>query len=93
VVALGAVRGLRDAGLRVPADVSVVGFDDIPLAEHFDPPLTTVHLPARELGTAAGQLLVERIAGRPVPQRTLLPTRLVVRESTAAVGPRRTRGP
>ena len=93
VVALGALGGLRDAGLRVPADVSVVGFDDIALAEHFDPPLTTIHLPARGLGKAAGQLLVERVAGRQVAQRTLLPTQLVVRESTAAVGPGRSGGP
>lgn len=93
VVAIGALRGLRDAGLRVPRDVSVVGFDDIPLAEHFDPPLTTVRLPAHSLGMTAGQLLVERVAGRPVAPRTLLPTELVIRESTAAVGPRRSGGP
>ena len=93
VVAIGALRGLRDAGLRVPLDVSVVGFDDIPLAEHLDPPLTTVRLPARGLGQAAGQLLVERVAGRPVARRTLLPTQLVIRDSTAAVGARRSGGP
>lgn len=92
VVALGALRALRGAGLKVPLDVSVVGFDDIALAEHFDPPLTTVHLPARGLGRAAGQILVERVAGRPVAQRTLLPTQLVIRESTAAVGPGRSAG-
>lgn len=86
VVAIGALRGLRDAGLHVPADVSVVGFDDIPLAEHVDPPLTTVRLPAHSLGVAAGQLLVNRVAGRDVPERTLLPTQLVIRESTGGVG-------
>lgn len=93
VVALGALRGIRDAGLRVPLHVSVVGFDDIALAEHFDPPLTTVHVPARSLGEAVGRLLVDRVAGRPVPQRTLLPTRLIVRDSTTAVGPGRSGGP
>lgn len=93
VVAVGALGGLRDAGLRVPTDVSVVGFDDIPLAEHFHPPLTTVRLPAFSLGETAGQLLLERIAGRPVPSRTLLPTQLVIRESTAAVGPSRMEEP
>jgi LacI family transcriptional regulator len=84
VVAFGALRALREAGLRVPADVSVVGFDDIPLAPHFDPPLTTIRLPANALGAAAGRVLVDRLAGRPVIERTLLPTELVVRESTAA---------
>ncbi len=93
VVAIGALRGLRDAGLQVPRDVSVVGFDDIPLAEHFDPPLTTVRLPAHSLGKTAGQLLVDRVAGRPVALRTLLPTQLVIRESAAPVGPRRAGGP
>jgi DNA-binding LacI/PurR family transcriptional regulator len=84
VVAIGAMRGLRDAGLRVPADVSVVGFDDIPIAAHVDPPLTTVHLPAGALGETAGRLLLDRIAGRPVPSRTLLAIDLVIRDSTAS---------
>jgi DNA-binding LacI/PurR family transcriptional regulator len=84
VVAIGALRGLRDVGLRTPADVSVVGFDDIPIAAHVDPPLTTVRLPAGALGETAGRLLVDRINGRPVPARTLLPTQLIIRDSTAA---------
>ena len=46
VVALGAIGALREAGIRVPHDCSVVGFDDIPLAAYFDPPLTTIRLPA-----------------------------------------------
>lgn len=91
VVAIGALRGLRDAGLRVPADVSVVGFDDIPIAAHVDPPLTTIHLPAGALGETAGRLLLDRIAGRPVPPRTLLPTDLIVRDSSGR--PRRRGGP
>jgi LacI family transcriptional regulator len=83
VVAFGALRALREAGLRVPQDVSVVGFDDIPLAQHFDPPLTTVHLPARALGEAAGRAILDRLAGRPTLDRSLLATDMVVRESTA----------
>jgi DNA-binding LacI/PurR family transcriptional regulator len=83
IVAFGALRGLREAGLRVPADVSVVGFDDIPLARHFDPPLTTIRLPAHGLGAAAGRALIDRLAGRPTSRRTLLPTELIVRDSTA----------
>jgi LacI family transcriptional regulator, galactose operon repressor len=83
VVALGAIGALREAGKLVPLDVSVVGFDDIPLAGYFDPPLTTVRLPAYELGQAAGRALLERIADREIPLRTLLPTELIVRASTA----------
>jgi len=82
VVALGAIGALREAGKRVPDDVSIVGFDDIPLAAYFDPPLTTVRLPAFELGQAAGRALVERLADRAIPHRTLLPTELMVRGST-----------
>jgi LacI family transcriptional regulator len=84
VVALGAIGALREAGLRVPDDVSVVGFDDVPLAAYFDPPLTSIRVPAYELGLAAGHALLDRIAGREVPARTLLPTELIVRASTAA---------
>jgi DNA-binding LacI/PurR family transcriptional regulator len=83
VVALGAIGGLREAGRRVPDDVSVVGFDDIPLSAYFDPPLTTVRLPAFELGQAAGRTLLDQIAEREVPNRTLLPTELITRASTA----------
>jgi LacI family transcriptional regulator len=83
VVALGALAALREAGRQVPDDVSVVGFDDIPLAAYLDPALTTVRLPAYELGQAAGRALLERISQRSMPTRTLLPTELVVRASTA----------
>jgi DNA-binding LacI/PurR family transcriptional regulator len=83
VVALGALAALRAFGHMVPRDVSVVAFDNIPLAAYVDPPLTTVRLPARELGIAAGMAILERIAGRPVERRSLLPTELIVRASTA----------
>jgi LacI family transcriptional regulator, galactose operon repressor len=82
VVALGAIGAIRETGRRVPDDISVVGFDDIPLAAYFDPPLTTIHLPAYELGQAAGRALLERIADQTIPHRTLLPTELIVRGST-----------
>jgi LacI family transcriptional regulator len=83
VVALGVIAGLRSAGLTVPHDISIVGFDDIPVAAFVDPPITTIHLPAHELGLATGRALLDRIAGRPVEPRTLLPIDLVVRASTA----------
>ncbi len=82
-VAIGVIGGLDAAGTRCPDDVAVIGFDDIPLAAYLNPPLTTVRLPAFELGLTAGRTLLDVIAGRPVPARTLLPSTLVVRGSTA----------
>jgi len=82
VVAFGAMAAIREAGLRVPDDISLVGFDDIPLAAYFDPPLTTIRLPAHDLGRAAGQALLDHINGRAVDSRTILPTTLVIRSST-----------
>jgi LacI family transcriptional regulator len=82
VVAFGALGALRAAHQRVPDDISVVGFDDIPLAAFLEPPLTTVRLPAYELGHAVASALLDRIANPAAPRRTLLPTELVVRSST-----------
>ncbi len=84
VVALGAITALRAAHRRVPGDISIVGFDDIPLAAYLDPPLTTVRLPAYELGHTVGRALLDRIAAPAVATRTLLPTELIIRASTAA---------
>jgi len=85
VVALGVIGAARAHQVRVPEQLAIVGFDDIPLAAYFDPPLTTVHLPAHALGFSVGRALIDRIAGRPVPARTVLETQLVVRGS--APGP------
>ena len=93
VVAFGAIAAIREAGLRAPADISVVGFDDIPLSRFFDPPLTTTQLPAFDLGRAAGAALLDRIHGRPVVARTVLPTELVIRSSTGPPHGRRGRSP
>jgi len=82
LMAVGALRVLREAGLRVPDDVALVGFDDAPVARHTDPALTTVHQPVEEMGRVMADLLLARISGEPVPARTVLPTRLVVRSST-----------
>lgn len=86
VVALGVIGAARARHVRVPEELAIVGFDDIPLAANFDPPLTTVHLPAYELGFSVGRALMDRIAGRPVPARSVLETQLVVRGSSP--GPR-----
>jgi DNA-binding LacI/PurR family transcriptional regulator len=83
--ALGVCRGVRDAGLKVAFDVSVVGFDDIVLADLYDPPLTTVRQPSPELATAAFAELKARIEnpGLTAGRSLLVRPELVVRESTA----------
>jgi LacI family transcriptional regulator len=83
IVAFGVIDALRDTGLRVPTDVSVVGFDDIPLAAFSDPPLTTIRVPAFDIGAAAGRVLLDIVAGRAVERETRLPAPLIVRASTA----------
>ncbi|ONK09388.1 LacI family DNA-binding transcriptional regulator [Streptomyces sp. MP131-18] len=83
-MALGAVRALGERGLRVPRDVSVVGFDDLPQAVWATPALTTVRQPLSEMAAAALRLLLRLLDGdRPEGMRTELSTRLVVRDSTA----------
>jgi len=79
-MAAGALRVLSEAGRAVPADVAVVGFDDLSIAERTDPPLTTVHQSIQALGTEMARMLIGLIGGQ---ERTplLLPTRLVVRGS------------
>jgi len=83
-MAVGAIRALRKADLCVPDDVSIIGFDDIPLASYFDPPLTTLRQPTVESGAQAARLLVETIQnpGRP-PEQISIKARLVERASCA----------
>ncbi len=84
-MAIGTIRALREAGLQVPRDVSVIGFDDIPLASYFDPPLTTLRQPMTELGEQAARLLITAIREpNSLPKRLLLPARIVERASCAA---------
>ena len=82
LMAIGALRAIGEAGLAVPRDIALVGFDDITLAAYVIPPLTTVAQPTYEMGRLAGELLIQRIQerGRP-PARPPLPVRLVVRQS------------
>ncbi len=81
--AIGAMAAIREAGLKVPQDISLVGFDDIPLARQVHPPLTTIRQPLQEMGRAAVNMLLPLILGLELPSRqTVLPTELVVRAST-----------
>jgi LacI family transcriptional regulator len=83
VSAIGTVRALHDAGLRVPTDVAVMGFDDIPAAEFYTPRLTTIRQPLHQMGSEAATLLLKKIAGGKVPEVVRIDPELVVRESTA----------
>jgi DNA-binding LacI/PurR family transcriptional regulator len=89
-MALGAVRAARQRGLGVPADVSVVGFDDSPLIVFTDPPLTTLRQPVEAMGQAAVNALLEEVGGTPAPHAefVFLPE-LVVRGSTGAAPAKR----
>ncbi|MFF9817757.1 LacI family DNA-binding transcriptional regulator [Streptomyces sp. NPDC014006] len=83
-MALGLQRALHEHGRRVPEDVSVVGFDDIPEAAHFLPPLTTVHQDFAEVGRLCVEAALRKVRGEGADRgTTLVPTRLVVRDSTA----------
>jgi len=86
LTALGAIRELRSAGLRVPDDVSVVGYDDLPVAAYVEPALTTMHQPMGEVGALAAGIVLDQIAGgeAPEPRTHLLAAVLVTRESVAA---------
>ncbi len=84
LIALGALRVAREAGLGVPRDLSIVGFNDIPLAELLEPPLTTVRVPQQEMGVEAATLLIAQLDGEAIPRRrVVLEANLIVRGSTA----------
>ncbi|MDP9265033.1 MAG: LacI family DNA-binding transcriptional regulator [Chloroflexota bacterium] len=94
LIAIGALRAARDAELRVPADLSIVGFNDIPLANLLEPALTTVHVPQLEMGVQGARLLIDRLEGAPGGRtRVVLPTALVIRASSTAAGDPVTRTP
>lgn len=86
--AIGAIAAARAAGLQVPADLSIVGFNDSVLAQRCDPPLTTIRIPIAEMGRLAAQVLSRRLdrplgAAEPLPVQAVLPVELVIRGSTA----------
>ncbi|MDX3855542.1 LacI family DNA-binding transcriptional regulator [Streptomyces sp. AK02-01A] len=82
ISAAGALRALRAAGRTVPDDIAVVGFDNLPMARHTEPPLTTVRQPTRQMGETAARMLLAHLGGASAPDEpAVLPTELVVRQS------------
>jgi len=87
MLAFGALRAIKESGRRVPDDVALVGFNDVPLATLVDPPLTTVAAPTVKMGHQAMKMLRALIAGKPPSRRrVILPTSLVVRRSCGCYG-------
>jgi LacI family transcriptional regulator len=82
-IAIGVLLALKQAGLSVPRDMSVVGFDDMPLTELFNPPLTAIRQPIEALGRRGFQLLFSLLKGEQPPRLTLLPVELIERQSVA----------
>jgi DNA-binding LacI/PurR family transcriptional regulator len=84
VMAIGVMWAAREVGLRVPEDLSIVGFDDLDVAPHANPPLTTVHQPIRQKGEESAKLLLRMIASPDLerPEHKMLDTRLIIRGST-----------
>jgi DNA-binding LacI/PurR family transcriptional regulator len=87
IAAIGAIRAIHEHGLRVPEDVSVVGFDDIESAAYQHPGLTTIRQPLRQMGKMAAQTVLKRIAGKDAPsvRELVFEPELIVRGTTAAV--------
>ena len=83
-MAIGAMDEMRKVGIAIPGEVSVVGFDNIPMAAYTDPPLTTVHFDAYEFGKLSAEMLVRLVEDKDTPpSHAVLPTSLIVRSSTA----------
>jgi LacI family transcriptional regulator len=81
-MAVGAYRAIHELGLDIPGDIAVASFNDISVAQFMNPPLSTVHLPAEEIGETAVELLLERASGRDLAKRITLASRLIWRGST-----------
>jgi len=94
LMAVGAISAAVELGRKVPADLSVVGFDDVRLASFTNPPLTTIVQPKYEMGVVAATMLLERMRDHDVPpRRRMLDTALVIRQSTTSVKVQRQRSP
>ena len=82
-LAVGCLVEAQSRGLAVPGDLSVVGIDNLEMAAHLSPALTTIHVPTARIGAAAAQRVLDRLAGRQAVQLTRLPIELVIRRSSA----------
>lgn len=92
IAAIGAIRAFMNHGLRVPEDISVVGFDDIQGAAFHNPSLTTIRQPLNEMGAVASRVLLQRIRGQATfPDVIPIHPELVIRESTCPPNPKRNR--
>jgi DNA-binding LacI/PurR family transcriptional regulator len=90
IAAIGAIRAFRDHNLRVPEDISVVGFDDIQGAAYHNPSLTTIRQPLRQMGTTAAKILLQRLrAQKEDPGHVAVLPELIIRESTMPPNPKR----
>lgn len=85
VLAYGAITECEKRGLRVPEDVSVVGFDDLPMSRHIRPQLTTIRVPSENMGRQAARYLLDQLAGVQTPHTVELDVELIIRHSTAAL--------
>ena len=92
LTALGALHTIRKNGLRVPEDISLVGFDDLFLTQYTDPPLTTVRQPKHEMGRLAMQVMLKLLTGGDTEQKIKVPGELIIRESAAPPKGRKTHG-
>jgi DNA-binding LacI/PurR family transcriptional regulator len=90
IAAIGAIRAFRDHNLRVPEDVSIVGFDDIQGAAFHNPSLTTIRQPLRSMGTTSARILLERLREKKdYPEPVAVVPELIIRESTIPPNPKR----
>lgn len=82
--AMGALRAAKEMGYRVPKDISIIGYGNVPFASMTDPPLTTIHVPYQKVGREAAEVLLKIIRGERLTRRhRIMPVQLVARESTA----------
>ena len=84
ILAIGAMTACREAGVSVPDDISIMGFDDLPVAQFCHPKLTTIHVPANQMGEMAAAQLIRTINGDNTTTSNILPVTLVMRESVAS---------
>jgi DNA-binding LacI/PurR family transcriptional regulator len=93
IMALGAIYAIQEAGLDIPADVAIVGYDDRDFAVWIRPKLTTIRMPSFEMGQAAARLLLKQFAGEELEDATHIPGELIIRESCGANGLKRRMNP